>query len=112
MTKYKLDKQVQERLDVVNELNIKIEEMSPVEARQIPWTAGEEDEIPDVGCVVEIGADGPFGPIPMYHYLPKNAAYDDVLPSIVYFHGGGWVVGSRNGHEILCRHLALSLIHI
>ena len=61
MTKYKLDKQVQERLDVVNELNIKIEEMSPVEARQIPWTAGEEDEIPDVGCVVEIGADGPFG---------------------------------------------------
>ena len=106
MTKYKLDKQVQERLDVVNELNIKIEEMSPVEARQIPWTAGEEDEIPDVGCVVEIGADGPFGPIPMYHYLPKNAAYDDELPAIVYFHGGGWVVGSRNGHDILCRHLA------
>ena len=38
MTKYKLDKQVQERLDIVNELNIKIEEMSPNEARQIPWT--------------------------------------------------------------------------
>ena len=62
MTKYKLDKQVQERLDIVNELNIKIEEMSPNEARQIPWTAGDGDEIPDVGCVVEIGADGPFGP--------------------------------------------------
>ena len=106
MTKYKLDKQVQERLDIVNELNIKIEEMSPNEARQIPWTAGDGDEIPDVGCVVEIGADGPFGPIPMYHYLPKDAAYDDVLPAIVYFHGGGWVVGSRNGHDILCRHLA------
>ena len=41
MTKYKLDKQVQERLDIVNELNIKIEEMSPNEARQIPWTAGD-----------------------------------------------------------------------
>ena len=49
MTKYKLDKQVQERLDIVNELNIKIEEMSPNEARQIPWTAGDGDEIPDVG---------------------------------------------------------------
>ena len=60
MTKYKLDKQVQERLDAVNELNIKIEEMSPNEARQIPWTAGVGDEIPDVGCVVEIGADGPL----------------------------------------------------
>ena len=106
MTKYKLDKQVQERLNAVNELNIKIEEMSPNEARQIPWTAGDGDEIPDVGCVVEIGADGPFGPIPMYHYLPKDAAYDDELPAIVYYHGGGWVVGSRNGHDILCRHLA------
>ena len=106
MTKYKLDTQVQERLNAVNELNIKIEEMSPNEARQIPWTAGDGDEIPDVGCVVEIGADGPFGPIPMYHYLPKDAAYDDELPAIVYYHGGGWVVGSRNGHDILCRHLA------
>ena len=28
MTKYKLDKQVQERLNAVNELNIKIEEMN------------------------------------------------------------------------------------
>ena len=41
MTKYKLDTQVQERLNAVNELNIKIEEMSPNEARQIPWTAGD-----------------------------------------------------------------------
>ena len=77
MTKYKLDKQVQERLNAVNELNIKIEEMSPNEARQIPWTAGDGDEIPDVGCVVEIGADGPFGPIPMSleDYSPTTYSY-------------------------------------
>ena len=106
MVNYKLDKQVQERLDLTNEVGIKIEEMSPTEARQIPWTAGEEDEKPEVGIVVEIGADGPFGPIPMYHYLPKGASHDDILPAIIYFHGGGWVIGSRNGHDILCRHLS------
>ena len=71
MTKYKLDKQVQERLDIVNELNIKIEEMSPNEARQIPWTAGDGDEIPDVGCVVEIGADGPLGQYQCIIICPK-----------------------------------------
>ena len=62
MTKYKLDKQVQERLDAVNELNIKIEEMSPNEARQIPWTAGDGDEIPDgkkIGDVKEASTIDP-----------------------------------------------------
>ncbi|MED5437127.1 MAG: alpha/beta hydrolase [Pseudomonadota bacterium] len=106
MTKYKFDKQIKERLDLVNELGIKYEEMSANEARQIPWTAGSKDESPEVGSVVEIGADGPFGPIKMYHYLPKGASYEDKLPAIIYYHGGGWVIGSRNGHDILCRHLS------
>ena len=61
---------------------------------------------PEVELVVEIGADGPFGPIPIYNYTPLNAPKDKPLPTIVYFHGGGWVVGSRQGSDALCRYMA------
>ncbi|HAV61894.1 MAG TPA: hypothetical protein DCY13_05975, partial [Verrucomicrobiales bacterium] len=30
----------------------------------------------------------------------------DHLPGIVYFHGGGWVMGDLETHDTLCRHLA------
>src|SRR6202035_1246666 len=30
----------------------------------------------------------------------------DALPALVYFHGGGWVIGDLDTHDSLCRHLA------
>jgi acetyl esterase len=33
-------------------------------------------------------------------------AADRPLPAVVYFHGGGWVVGSVDSHDPLCRALA------
>ncbi|QJI29771.1 alpha/beta hydrolase [Pseudomonas sp. ADAK18] len=33
---------------------------------------------------------------------------DQVLPTILYFHGGGYVVGSLDSHDSVCRRLALS----
>jgi acetyl esterase len=32
---------------------------------------------------------------------------DQVLPCLVFFHGGGWVVGDLGSHDGLCRRLAL-----
>jgi len=29
-----------------------------------------------------------------------------ILPVLVFFHGGGWVVGNIESHEAMCRHLA------
>ncbi|MDI1244489.1 MAG: alpha/beta hydrolase [Rhodoferax sp.] len=34
------------------------------------------------------------------------APSDDVLPVLVYFHGGGFTVGSIATHDVLCRHLS------
>jgi len=28
------------------------------------------------------------------------------FPAVIYFHGGGWVLGSRDTHDVLCRRLA------
>ena len=29
-----------------------------------------------------------------------------MLPALVYFHGGGWVIGDLDTHDSVCRHLA------
>ncbi|MGA0572908.1 alpha/beta hydrolase [Variovorax sp. VNK109] len=35
-----------------------------------------------------------------------GAASGDALPLLVYFHGGGWVIGDLDTHETLCQQLA------
>lgn len=46
---------------------------------------------------------GPGGEIPIRIYTPEGKS---PLPVIVYFHGGGWVIGTLETHEPVCRHLA------
>lgn len=46
---------------------------------------------------------GPGGPLPIRIYRPAGAA---PKPIIVYFHGGGWVLGSLDTHDATCRALA------
>ena len=52
------------------------------------------------------GPAGPSGPVPVRGYRPKGAGKDEVLPSLVYFHGGGWVIGDLDTHDVVCRTLA------
>jgi len=51
-------------------------------------------------------AQGPAGPIVMRAYRPAGAAANEVLPALVFFHGGGWVIGDPDTHDGLCRALA------
>jgi len=39
-------------------------------------------------------------------YRPSTAATDDLLPLVVYFHGGGWCIGDVASYDPLCRQLA------
>jgi acetyl esterase len=43
---------------------------------------------------------GPAGPIAVRVYRPSA---DAPLPILVWFHGGGWVIGSLDTHDNLCR---------
>src|SRR3546814_7689714 len=54
----------------------------------------------------DLSAPGPHGPIPLRLYRPNGAAVGDALPVLVYFHGGGWVIGDIDTHDGVCRHLA------
>lgn len=46
---------------------------------------------------------GPGGAIPLRLYTPAG---NGPFPVLVYFHGGGWVFGSVETHDSICRSLA------
>jgi acetyl esterase len=46
---------------------------------------------------------GPGGDLPIRLYRPAG---DGPKPALVYFHGGGWVIGSLASHDGACRRLA------
>ena len=57
----------------------------------------------EVASVTDREIPGPQGPIPVRVYRPAG---DAPKPVIVYYHGGGWVLGSLETHDGTCRRLA------
>ena len=57
-----------------------------------------------VAEVRELTASGPHGDIPLRLYRPAGAR--SPAPTLVYYHGGGWVIGDLDTHDSLCRDLA------
>ncbi|MDF0725410.1 alpha/beta hydrolase [Cytobacillus sp. S13-E01] len=47
--------------------------------------------------------EGANGDIDIRIYTPKG---EGPLPVLVYFHGGGWVIGDLDSHDPLCREIA------
>ena len=84
-------------------------EVSPEEARAMsesqPRIPG-----PEVASVSDVAAPGPHGDVPVRVYVPKGevpaSAGTTGLPVCVWFHGGGWVVGSIATNDPTCRALA------
>ena len=57
-----------------------------------------------VGPVRDLMIDGGDGPLRARHYTPPTLGID--RPLVVFFHGGGWVVGSVDSHDQPCRLLS------
>ncbi|MDQ7956353.1 MAG: alpha/beta hydrolase [Rhodocyclaceae bacterium] len=81
--------------------------LPPVEARAFyrERRGFTQPDAPEVAEVRELRAPGPLGDIPLRAYRPLGAASDAVLPVLVYYHGGGWVIGDLDTHDVLCREL-------
>jgi len=47
---------------------------------------------------------GPTGSVPVRIIRPAGAA--GLLPTVMYFHGGGWILGDRDTHDRLVREIA------
>ena len=74
--------------------------MTPTEARGRPEPLAAAPEA--VGGVTARAIPGPGGPLPIRIYRPK----DGLKGALVYFHGGGWVLGSLDTADATCRALA------
>ena len=61
---------------------------------------------PAVASSRDLQATGPQGGIPLRLIRPAGSNESDVLPVLVYYHGGGWVIGDLDTHDTLCRQLA------
>ncbi len=61
---------------------------------------------PDVARVDELTIASGRHELAARHYRPVGTADADVLPALVYFHGGGWTIGGLDSHDTLCRSLA------
>ena len=65
-----------------------------------------QPEPPPIDTVRALTAEGPHGPIPLRLY--RHGEGSSPRPVLVYFHGGGWVIGDLDTHDTLCRQLALA----
>ena len=100
-----LDPQVKALLDALAAAGGQpLYEMTPSDARAMYVEMKDPLDVP-IGKVEDRSIPGPGGDIPVRLYTPV-AAGGGALPALVYFHGGGWVIGDLETHDALCRTLA------
>ena len=68
-------------------------------------TRSVESDAPELAQIDNILVDGADGPLKARIYTPYAAGVGQ-QPAILYFHGGGFVVGDLDGHEMICIRLA------
>ncbi|HZQ01755.1 MAG TPA: alpha/beta hydrolase [Reyranella sp.] len=70
-----------------------------------------EADPPEVASVDDGGFAGPpsesgCGEIHFRRYRPLGASASGALPTLIYYHGGGFVIGNIETHDSTCRRLA------
>jgi acetyl esterase len=85
------------------------ETLTPIEARAAYLAARpvSNPEPPELAEVRELSIPAPQGAIPSRVYMSKKLRKANGLsPCLVFFHGGGWVIGDLDSHDVVCRKLA------
>jgi acetyl esterase len=104
-----LDPDAQRVLDLIRESGRPpYETLTPSEAREF-YRAGRrvlQPEPPEVAEVRNLQAPAPQGDIPLRLYRGIGTERRAALPALIYFHGGGWVMGDLDTHDGVCRLIA------
>jgi len=64
-----------------------------------------ERDLPDLAELSNLIVDGADGPLNARLYVPLGAGIAPA-PAILFFHGGGFVLGDLDTHDVMCRRLA------
>jgi acetyl esterase len=83
----------------------RLDELGPEGARRQVARLVSLVPVPPVAVAVvrDVVVPGPGGPLAARVYVPEGRA---PFPGLVYFHGGGWVIGDLDTHDRICRRLA------
>src|SRR5205823_8283404 len=79
-----------------------IHTLTPTQAREVLKAMFVAGEVEPVAQVENRLIPGPAGDIPARIYTPEGKG---LFPILVFFHGGGWVLGDLDSHDALCRSL-------
>src|SRR5262249_55632699 len=85
------------------------ETLTAPEAREFYMAARfvSNPDPPELQSVEPLSIPAPHGAIPARIYTPKKLRKTSGLaPCLVFFHGGGWVIGNLDTHDVVCRKLA------
>lgn len=102
-----LDAQVQFLMAMQRRLKRPLFHELPVEGARREMEVNSHILAPQAPPLADVRDDtvpGPGGPIPVRIYRPRGVPRP--APALVYFHGGGFVVGSLDSHDPVCRFLA------
>ena len=99
-----LDPQARALLDQLNAAGLPPLSALPVPAaREVALQLRDMGGTPEVVAqVAEHTASGAAGTIPLRVYTPAGRP---PFPALIYFHGGGWVIGNLDTHDGVCRAL-------
>lgn len=104
-----LDPQAEQFLQQIAQLELSpLPSLTPAQAReQVAKLRGKPLRVQPVDRVENFTIPGRAGEIPIRTYTPIRAPQSSTpLPVLVYFHGGGWVLGDLDGADPTCRFLA------
>jgi acetyl esterase len=91
-------------LDTLDDLDLLPYSQYSVErARAVAEQLRTDAAGPDLADVGDRTVPGPEGDLPVRTYRPAG---EGPFPAVVYFHGGGFVLGGLDSHDLVCRHLA------
>ncbi|MCG6121522.1 MAG: alpha/beta hydrolase [Microvirga sp.] len=104
----KLHPDSQNLLDILRQAGRPPYEAMSVEQARAVYAAGREatqGPAHPVAGIEDFEVPGPGGPLSvrLYRARPRE---EGAAPLLVYFHGGGWVLGGIESHDGLCRRLA------
>lgn len=98
-----LDRDVADQLAALSALGAPALSDGTVEQARRNYAAAPKPDGDELARVEDRTVPGPGGPIPIRLYADSTS---DGLPVIAFFHGGGWVLSSVDGHDSLARRIA------
>ncbi|MGE0233223.1 MAG: alpha/beta hydrolase [Flavobacteriaceae bacterium] len=85
------------------------QDLTPEQAREAMAAARKAANVtpPEIGDIENLTASKGAHSVGLRYYRPDRGRANGALPFLIFFHGGGWVIGDLESHDILCRQLVL-----